>query len=106
MTGHTATPLGPTEPSGPSSQEQSADGHVEVRVVAADPDAARQVALVLSRFFVCDEARSYPTGSAGGGTRLHLTVDTLLTRAPDPAAKSWLAESRSQARRTHVGETD
>ncbi|QEV64853.1 hypothetical protein CP982_23140 [Streptomyces spectabilis] len=90
---------------GPSRQEQSADGHVEVRIVATDPDAARQVALLLSRYFVCDEPRSYPTGSAGGGTRLHLTVDTLPTHVPDPAAKSWLAESSSQARRTHVGET-
>ncbi|MEV8018841.1 hypothetical protein AB0O76_21365 [Streptomyces sp. NPDC086554] len=103
MTGHTATWLGPT---GPSRQEQPADGHVEVRLVAADPDAARQVALLLSRFFVCDEPRTYPTGSEGGGTRLHLTVDTLPTRVSGPAPRSWLAEGRSQARRTHVGETD
>ncbi|QES39091.1 hypothetical protein DEJ48_17995 [Streptomyces venezuelae] len=74
--------------------------------MAADPDAARQVAQFLSRFFVCDEPRSYPTGTAGGGTRLHLTVDTLLTQVPGRAAPSWLAGSRSQARRTHVGETD
>ncbi|MEU7578682.1 hypothetical protein AB0B50_13855 [Streptomyces sp. NPDC041068] len=103
MTGHTAERPGPV---GPRRQEQSADGHVEVRLVAVDPAAARQVALLLSRFFVCDEPRSYPTGSEGGGTRLHLTVDTLLARVPDPAPGSWLDESRSQARRTHAGETD
>ncbi|MEI5098667.1 hypothetical protein RB200_08360 [Streptomyces sp. PmtG] len=102
MTGPTTTRLGPT---GPSRQEQPADGHVEVRLVAADPDAARQVALALSRFFGCDEPRSYPTGGEGGGTRLHLTVDTRLTQVPDPAPRSWLAESRSHARRTHAGET-
>ncbi|WP_371655388.1 MULTISPECIES: DUF5994 family protein [unclassified Streptomyces] len=94
----------PAAPAEADPQEQSADGHVEVRIVAANPDAARQVAQLLSRFFVCDEPRSYPTGSEGGGTRLHLTADTLLTQVPDPAPRSWLAESRSQAQRTHVGE--
>nr|WP_282797950.1 hypothetical protein [Streptomyces sp. CC224B] len=103
MSEHTTTR---PEPTGPHGQEQPADGHAEVRIVAADPDAARRIALVLSRYFVCDEPRSYPTGDAGGGTRLHLSVDTLLTRAPVPAATSWLTESRSQARRTHAGETD
>jgi len=32
--------------------------------------------------FAATEQRSYPTGEADGGTRLHLTVDTALT--PDP----------------------
>ncbi len=85
--------------------EGTAGGPVEVRLVSGDPDAARQVAQVLSRFFVSDEPRSYPTGTEGGGSRLHLTVDTRLAREAEPPARSWLADSRSQARRTHVGET-
>ncbi|EPH42320.1 hypothetical protein ABT390_13160 [Streptomyces aurantiacus] len=102
MTGPTAARPGPT---GPSRPVLPTDGHAEVRILAADPDAARQVAQLLSRFFVCDEPRSYPTGSEGGGTRLHLTVDTLPAQAQDRVTRSWLADSRSQARRTHAGET-
>ncbi|WJV47209.1 hypothetical protein [Streptomyces flavofungini] len=102
MTGHTTTERGPA---GPSPQKQSADGRVEVRIIAADPDAARLVAQALSRVLVCDEPRSYPTGGEGCGTRLHLTVDTLRARLPDPAPRSWLADSRSQAQRTHGDET-
>ncbi|WP_079074836.1 hypothetical protein [Streptomyces atriruber] len=92
MTRRTATRLGPT---GPSRQEQPADGRVEARVVAA-PDTARQVALLRSRSIVCDEPRGYPTGSAGGGTRPHLTVDTLPTQVPGPAPGSGGAMSLPQ----------
>ncbi|MGA4840510.1 hypothetical protein [Streptomyces sp. G45] len=102
MTGRTATQHGTA---GPSSQEQSAGGRVEVRIIAADPDAARLVARALGRILVCDEPRSYPAGGEGCGTRLHLTVDTLRTREPEPAPRSWLADSRSQTQRTHVDET-
>ncbi|QEU97453.1 hypothetical protein CP970_20070 [Streptomyces kanamyceticus] len=72
-------------------------------MVAADSGAARQVAQVLSRGLVCDEPRSYPADGEAGGTRLHLTVDTL--RTPMPAPRTWLADSHSQARRTHPDET-
>ncbi len=71
--------------------EPSADGHAEVRIVAASPDAARQVAEVLRRCFAATEQRSYPAGN-DGGTRLHLTVDTTQTAEP---ARSWLAASQS-----------
>ncbi|MER5299493.1 hypothetical protein ABT039_08505 [Streptomyces lasiicapitis] len=81
---------GPTEP-------RRAEGHDR-----ASGDAARQVARFLSRFFARDEPDSYPTGSEGGGTCLHLTVDTLPTQAPDPALMASLTGSRSQARRTYV----
>ncbi|QNS05489.1 hypothetical protein [Streptomyces xanthii] len=64
-------------------------GHAEVRIVAATPDAARAVAEVLRRCFAGGEQRSYP--APGGGTRLHLTVDT--THLAEPA-RSWLATSR------------
>ncbi|MFF9196638.1 hypothetical protein ACF09L_15655 [Streptomyces sp. NPDC014779] len=64
-------------------------GYAEVRIVAATPDAARMVADVLRHCFAGDEQRSYPT--PGGGTRLHLTVDTARTAEP---ARSWLATSR------------
>ncbi|WP_051856103.1 hypothetical protein [Streptomyces sp. NRRL B-1347] len=101
MTGHVTTQRGAA---GPSPQEQSADGRVEVRIVSADPDAARLVAQAPSRVLVCDEPRSYPVGGEGSGTRLHLTVDTLLTRVPEPAPGSWLADSRSQVQRTHIDE--
>jgi hypothetical protein len=74
---------------------QSADlpsaGHAEVRIVAADPEAARHVAEVLRRCFAATEARSYPAG-ADGGTRLHLTVDT--THMAEPV-RSWLLTSQS-----------
>lgn len=66
-------------------------GRAEVRIVAASPEVARQVAEVLRRCFDGTEQRSYPAG-ADGGTRLHLTVDTTHTAEP---ARSWLVTSRS-----------
>ncbi|MGI5427289.1 hypothetical protein [Streptomyces sp. CA-179760] len=73
------------------SMETPWDGHAEVRIVAASPDAARQVAEVLRHCFAASEQRSYPAG-ADGGTRLDLTVDTSRTAEP---ARSWLETSRS-----------
>ncbi|GLF95890.1 hypothetical protein [Streptomyces yaizuensis] len=64
-------------------------GHAEVRIVAASPDAARAVAEALRHCFAGTEQRSYP--APGGGTRLHLTVDTGTAAGP---ARSWLATSR------------
>ncbi|RPE42189.1 hypothetical protein EDD90_5297 [Streptomyces sp. Ag109_O5-1] len=66
-------------------------GHAEVRIVAATPEVARRVAEVLRRCFASTEQRSYPAGH-GGGTRLHLTLDTAQTAEP---ARSWLATSES-----------
>ena len=71
--------------------EAPAEGHAEVRIVAASPEVARRVAMVLRQCFASGEQRSYPAGR-GGGTRLHLTVDT--TRPAGPA-HSWLVSSRS-----------
>ncbi|MFC9506241.1 hypothetical protein [Streptomyces sp. NPDC057002] len=73
------------------SMETPWDGHAEVRIVAASPDVARQVAEVLRHCFAASEQRSYPAG-VDGGTRLDLTVDT--SRAAEPA-RSWLETSRS-----------
>ncbi|WP_409470625.1 hypothetical protein [Streptomyces sp. HC307] len=73
------------------SPELPSAGHAEVRIVAADPDAARHVAEILRRCFAATEARSHPAG-ADGGTRLHLTVDT--TRMAEPV-RSWLLTSQS-----------
>ncbi|MFF5701830.1 hypothetical protein ACFY7H_04930 [Streptomyces sp. NPDC012794] len=70
-------------------------GNAEVRIVAASPEAARAVAEVLRRCFDATEQRSYP--APGGGTRLHLTVDTEAVAGP---ARSWLDTSRSS---TDVG---
>ncbi|WP_338678365.1 hypothetical protein V1460_35670 [Streptomyces sp. SCSIO 30461] len=64
-------------------------GLAEIRIVAATPDAARMVAEVIRRCFAGTEQRSYP--APGGGTRLHLTVDTETAAGP---ARSWLATSR------------
>lgn len=72
------------------SNETPSDGYAEVTVVAASPEVARSVAEILRHCFAATEQRSYP--SAGGGTRLQLTVDT--TRAAEPA-RSWLDSSRS-----------
>ncbi|MFF8610543.1 hypothetical protein ACF06X_32035 [Streptomyces sp. NPDC015346] len=66
-----------------------AAGHAEVRIVAASPEAARAVAEVLRHCFAGTEQRSYPT--PGGGTRLHLTVDTETAAG---TARTWLATSR------------
>jgi hypothetical protein len=66
-------------------------GRAEVRIVAASPGAARQVAEVLRHCFASTEQRSYPVGD-DGGTRLHLTVDT--TRTAE-SARSWLVTSQS-----------
>ncbi|QCX74178.1 hypothetical protein C9F11_02375 [Streptomyces sp. YIM 121038] len=82
-----------------------ADGSVQVRIVADDPEAAWQVTQVLRERLLCDEPRSYPTGSEGDGVRLHLTVNTLRTRPTTPAPHTWLIDSGSQARRTHADET-
>ncbi|MGW7383819.1 hypothetical protein [Streptomyces sp. NPDC054794] len=73
------------------SLELPSAGHAEVRIVAADPEAARHVAEILRRCFAATEARSYPAGP-DGGTRLHLTVDT--TRMTEPV-RSWLLTSQS-----------
>lgn len=54
-----------------------APGLAEVRIIAADPATARQIAEVLRLRFAANEQRSYPAGAAGDGTRLHLTVDTV-----------------------------
>ncbi|WP_116213057.1 hypothetical protein [Streptomyces olivoreticuli] len=65
-------------------------GRADVRIVSASPDTARRVAEVLRRCFDSTEQRSYPAGR-GGGTLLHLTVDT--TQPAEPA-RSWLTTSR------------
>jgi hypothetical protein len=73
------------------SPELPSAGHAEVRIVAADPEAARHVAEILRRRYAAAEARSYPAG-ADGGTRPHLTVDS--TRMAEPV-RSWLLTSQS-----------
>ncbi|BBC34983.1 hypothetical protein SGFS_062770 [Streptomyces graminofaciens] len=70
--------------------EAPAEGHAEVRIVAASPDVARRVAEVLRQCFASGEQRSYPAGR-DGATRLHLTVDTTRPAAP---ARSWLVSSQ------------
>ncbi|MGC9538227.1 hypothetical protein [Streptomyces sp. UG1] len=66
--------------------ETPSEGHADVRIVAASPEAARRVAEVLPPLLRSHRASSCPAG-AGGGTRLELVVDT--TRAAEPA-RSWL----------------
>lgn len=63
-----------------SENKLPAAGLAEVRIVAASPETARQVALALRRCFEGHEQRSYPTGEDSTGTRVNLTVDT--TRVP------------------------
>ncbi|MEU0004146.1 hypothetical protein ABZ079_07560 [Streptomyces sp. NPDC006314] len=77
------------------------EGHAEIRIVAATPEAARRVAEVLRRCFASTEQRSYPAGREGG-TRLHLTLDT--GQAAEPA-RSWLTTSESSGQeQTHADE--
>ncbi|MEZ0064524.1 hypothetical protein ABIA32_000512 [Streptacidiphilus sp. MAP12-20] len=75
-------------------------GFADVRIIAATPDAARQVALLLRSAFVSTEQRSYPTGEDGTGTRLHLSVDT--TRAPE--APEPIPDRSSGGDHPHPGE--
>lgn len=95
----TVTDMGST-----SDRPPEGDDLAEVRIIAADPDVAQRVALLLRQVFHCDEPRSYPTGPDGHGTLLHLTVDTgrVADASPDPS--TWLVSSRSQGRRAHTDE--
>lgn len=63
----------------------------EVRITAASPEVARQVAQVLRVWFASTEQRSYPAGGRGSGTRLHLIVDTAHTPEPPGGFQPWLA---------------
>lgn len=90
----------------PKADEQPPEGEglAEVRIIAADPDVAQRVALLLRQVFLCDEPRSYPTGPDGHGTLLHLTVDTGHTADTPPDPSTWLVSSRSQGQRAHTDE--
>ncbi|MEV6168209.1 hypothetical protein AB0L99_08285 [Streptomyces sp. NPDC051954] len=100
-------------PVSPPDESTPAGGLAEVRIIAADPDTAQQVARLLRQGFRCDEPRSYPAGRDGHGTLLHLTVDTGQA-GRTPAAESssteastessWLNSSRSEERRIHADE--
>ncbi|MEU9572954.1 hypothetical protein AB0D62_24410 [Streptomyces massasporeus] len=89
---------------------ETADGDLslgdlaEVRIIAASPDIAQQVAQLLRRYLRCDEPRSYPAGPDGQGTLLHLTVDTGQVVEEPFAPSPWLATSHTQARRAHTDE--
>ncbi|MFF8731560.1 hypothetical protein ACF073_34485 [Streptomyces sp. NPDC015171] len=93
-------PLRPLPPE--AAHDPSGQGRVEVRLVSADPAAARRVADALRLLFSGDEQRSCPAGPSGSGTRLHLTLDA--SRAAGPLG-TWLDSSRPSADRTHEGET-
>jgi hypothetical protein len=57
-------------------------GMADVRITAATPEVARQVALSLRALFASTEQRSYPAGANTPGTCLLLSVDT--RRRPGP----------------------
>ena len=80
-------------------------GFADVRIIAATPETARQIAVVLRRSFASTEQRSYPAGTAGHGTRLELTVDTARTPDPDERCRPWLVtEIPRAADRSHAEE--
>ncbi|MEU0599936.1 hypothetical protein ABZ484_17100 [Streptomyces sp. NPDC006393] len=93
-------PYAPATPE--TSDDPSAEGRVEVRIVSLDAEAARQVADALRLLFAGGEQRSYPAFPSGTGTRLHLTLDPARSAGP---LNSWLEASRPQADRTHPDET-
>ncbi|MET7764362.1 hypothetical protein [Streptomyces sp. NPDC005336] len=72
-----------------------APGLADVRIVAASPEAARQIAEALRRCFAATEQRAYPAGHDGSGTRLHLTVDTVRTPEISESFRPWLVSSQS-----------
>jgi hypothetical protein len=82
--------------------EPNGRGRVEVRIVSDDAEAARRVAGALRLLFAGGEQRSYPVGSSGTGTRLHLTLDASDAAGP---LRSWFDTSRPPVDRTHPGET-
>lgn len=79
-----------------------ADRLAEIRIIAAHPDIAQQVVRLLRQAFRSDEPRSYP--AEGGGTLVHLTVDTAHGAAPVSPEPLWLLTSDSETRRTHTDE--
>jgi hypothetical protein len=87
-----ATVGSPKATTPPSSSEDPlpAPGFAEVGIVAASPEAARQVAETLRRLFPVSEQRSHPSGHQDGGTSLHLTVDTLHTPDVSESFRPWL----------------
>ncbi|MFC4506852.1 MULTISPECIES: hypothetical protein [Streptomyces] len=107
---HATRPGRPDHPDpvdrGPGAPEipPEGEGLAEVRIIAADPDVARRVALVLRQVFPTDEPRSYPTGPDGHGTLLHLTVDTGGATDIPSGPSRWLDSSSSHARRAHTDE--
>lgn len=89
----------------PEAAEEPPEGELaEVRVIAATPDIAQRVALILREAFPTDEPRSYPAGPDGRGTLLHLTVDTAHLAQTPSAESPWFVTSRTQARRSHTDE--
>jgi hypothetical protein len=72
-------------------------GLAEVRITAASPDVARQVAQTLRACFASTEQRSFPAGDTGTGTRLHLTLDTgRLPQGPASGRPGHLATGTGQ----------
>lgn len=77
-----------------------APGLAEVRITAASPDVARQVAQALRAWFASTEQRSYPVGTTGTGTRLHLTVDTAHTPELPGSPRPWPVTDDAIVRRS------
>jgi hypothetical protein len=77
-----------------------APGLADVRITAASPDVARKVAQVLRAWFASTEQRSYPVGTTGTGTRLHLTVDAAHTPELPGSARPWPVTDDAIDRRT------
>ncbi|WP_326599197.1 hypothetical protein [Streptomyces sp. NBC_01803] len=59
-----------------SDEPHSAPGLAEVRIIAASPEAARQIAETLRLRFATTVRRGHPVDDRLGETTLHLTVDT------------------------------
>lgn len=76
-----------------------APGLAEVRITAASPDVAREVAQALRTWFASTEQRSYPVGTTGTGTRLHLTVDTTHTPELPGSPRPWPVVDNASNRR-------
>jgi hypothetical protein len=72
----------------------------EVRITAASPGMARQVAQVLRAWFACTEQRSCPAGATGTGTRLHLAVDSAHAPVPDRAGQWPMCDDVLEGRGT------
>lgn len=93
LTDHPERTTARPQPAEATQGPTTAPGHVDVRIEAATPEAARLVAQTLRDHYAGAEQRSYPD-APDGGTRLHLAVDTTRTPGAMEPPRPWPVAGR------------